>query len=180
MAKFYIYLWFFWVIRMLVVSTLLAGTLSFFITFYFYAREGLPAFESEILTAILNIFTFWFLLLLNFALPLALFINTKYLFNNCINAISLRVVSCAKEEEFLERIGYGDLIKIWRKWLLLIVWISSVFVLFSFLFFYFLLFEGSFFEWLSVYCLYGFILLSGFFALPLLGSRCKSVRLRLC
>lgn len=182
MFKFYLYLWFFWVLRMFLVSITLSAFLSFFITSYFYLTEGLPALESEILTALFKIFTFWFLLLLNLTILIALFINTKYLFNNCINRLCLRLQGCKKEDEgvFLQSMSAWDLVKVWRKLLLLIVWISAIFVLLSFFIFYFLSSEGSFFEWLSVYHLYGYILISGFFAFTLLGSRCKDVSLRLC
>lgn len=179
MVRFYLYLWFLWVLRMLGVTLFMSGFLSLLITTYFFIQKGLPAFESEIISALFEIFIFWFLLLLNLAIPLALFISTKHLFNNCINAISLKLKSC-KDGLFIEDVGHGDGVKVWRKLLFLIVWISAVFVLISFMIFYFFNIEGSFFEFLSVYHLYAFILLSGAFALPLLGSRCKSVSLRLC
>ena len=162
------------------MTLLISGVLSFLFMSYFYIQEGMPPLKTEILKALFEIFGFWFLIFINLAIPLAIFFNTKYLFNNCINAISLRIKSCQEEGKYLEDISYGDLRKVWRKWLFLIVWMSSVFVLLSFVLFYLFASEGSFFEWLRVYYIYGYILLSGAFALPLLGVRCKSVSLRKC
>ena len=182
MWRFYLGLWLVWVARMLSVSLLLSAFFSLLVTASLYLYKGLPPMEAEVNAALAEIATFWFLLLLNLTLPLALFINLKYLFNHCVNAIALRLRSCSlkNSNEYLDPVEYGDLRKVWRKWFLLIIWISSVMVLFSFLIFYFFVSSGSFFEWLSVYHLYSYILLSGFFALTLFGSRCKSVSLKKC
>jgi hypothetical protein len=182
MLKFYTLLWLFWALRMIFVSLLIGALLSILITSFLYLREGSPALSTQILSAVFDIFYFWFLLLLNLAIPIALLINTKYIFNSCINNISLKLISCAKEEqgEFISEVGFADILTVWRKMLFLIVWISAIFVLVSFLYFYLFSTADSFFEWLGVFYIYGFILLGGFFALILLTNRSKNVNLHSC
>jgi len=182
MLKFYSLLWFFWLLRMLLVSLVFSSVVAGGITLFVYMQQGFVPLSGEVLGALYEIFYFWFLLLLNIAIPLALFINAKYLFNHCIDGVSLKLLSCPKEgeQEVIETIGYGDLIKVWRKWLLLIVWGSAALMLFSVLFSYMFTSYSSLFEWFNVYILYLFISFSGFFAIVLLASRCKQVRLSSC
>lgn len=182
MLRFYTQLWLFWVLRMLFVTIVLTSAISLLITFILYLKEGMPKLESEIYRALYTIFSFWFLLLLNLTIPLALFINAKYLFNRCINGVSLKLLSCAKDEkrEVIETIGYGDLVKVWRKWLFLIVWNSAVLMLLSVAYSYLFTSNDSIFDWFNVYILYFFILISGYSSIVLLTSRCKSVRISKC
>jgi|GEM_PF-619971 len=182
MFKFYLQVWLFWVFRMIVVSLILTLIASFLITLLLYLKQGLPPFNEEIYEAVLAIYNFWVLLLLNFTIPIALFINAKYLFNHCIDGISLKLLSCPKDSkgEIIDIIGYGDIVKVWRKWLLLIVWNTAVIMLISVVISYLFTSYESIFDWFSVYLLYTYILMAGFFSIVLLTSRCKSVRMSKC
>jgi len=182
MLRFYSVLWFFWMLRMLLVSILLTSIFSLLVTFSLYMKQGMPAFDIEIYEALFDIFSFWFLVLLNFTIPIALFINAKYLFNHCINGVCLKLLACEKDTQTqtIEIIGYGDLVKVWRKWLLLIVWNTAILMLLSVVYSYLFTSYDSIFDWFSVYLLYFFILASGFFSIILLASRCKSVRITSC
>lgn len=182
MFKFYSIIWFFWVLRMLLVSVALTSVASLFVTLFLYLKQGMPAFNGEIFEALVAIFRFWFLLFLNLSIPLALFINAKYLFNVCANGFSLKLLSCIKDGDVepIEIIGYGDLVQVWRKWLLLIVWNTAVLMLLSVVFSYIFTSYDSLFDWFSVYLLYVFILIAGFFSIVLLASRCKRVSIKAC
>lgn len=182
MLKFYSTLWLAWMLRMLFVSILLTSVVSLIVTLLLYIQEGMPTFNAEIYEALFAIYSFWFLLLLNVSIPLALFINAKYLFNVCVNGFSLNLLSCSRDRdvEVIESIGYGDLVQVWRKWLLLIVWNTAVLMLLSVAFSYIFTSYDSIFEWFSVYLLYFFILIAGFFSIVLLTSRCKRVRIGTC
>jgi hypothetical protein len=182
MFKFYSVVWLGWMLRMFFVSILLTSAVSLLVTLLLYIQQGMPPLNVEIYEALFAIFSFWFLLLLNISIPLALFINAKYLFNACVNDISLKLLSCPKDGdvEVIEHIGYGDLVQVWRKWLLLIVWNTAVLMLLSVAFSYLFTSYNSIFDWFSVYLLYFFILIAGFFSIILLTSRCKRVSIGAC
>lgn len=182
MLSFYISLWLFWLGRMLVLTPLLGMAFSLCVTLLIYAKEGFAPLSSEVLLALFDIFGFWFVLLVNLALLLALFINTKHLFNRCYSGFSLKLLSCSKDAdpEVIYEIGYGDLRKVWRKWLLLIVYHSSAFVLLSTLLHYLLYPSDSLLAWFSISILYIYILLAGFFSLFILANYSKNVRIVKC
>ncbi|MBN2815511.1 MAG: hypothetical protein JXQ67_02425 [Campylobacterales bacterium] len=167
-------------IRLLYITLSSTFTLSLGITLYSYFSQGAIGLEFDVYVALGEVFLFWFALLVNFILPIALFFSVKVLFNNCVEGTSLKLLACVKEENYIESIGYGNLIKVWRKWLLLIVWGSATFVLASFIIHYLLSGFSVSFSFFSIYLLYFFIALSGFFAIVFLASFCKQVRLKRC
>ncbi len=182
MLSFYISLWLFWLVRMLILTPLIGVVLSACVTFVVYAKEGFAPLSADVFGALFDIFSFWFILLVNLALLIALFVNTKYFFNRCYNGFSLKLLSCSKNEDpvVLEEFGYGDLVKVWRKWLLLIVYHSGAFVLLTTLFYYFFYPSNSLLDWFSISILYIFIHLAGFFSLFILANYSKNVRIEKC
>lgn len=167
---------------MLFITLLIASSIALLITFVLYVKQGLAPLSMEILNALLKILEFWFLLAINFAIPLALFINTKYLFNKPLNGFSLKLLTCPKEEnsEIISKIAYGDLVQVYRKMFFLLIWNSAVFMLVAVVFFYLVFSYKSLFDWFSIYLLYLFILLAGYPSIILLMSRCKRVRIIKC
>jgi len=182
MLRFYTLLWLEWVFRMFVVSLLLASVMSFAVTFFLYVSRETPPINLEIYRALLEIFRFWFLLLLNIAIPLALFINIKHLFNRPYSGFSLRLLNYPKDAkaEVLEEIGYADLVLVWRRWLFFIVSFSTLLVLLLALFSYIFTPYSSIFDWFDVYFLYLVVLISGFFSIVLLANRSKYLRVEKC
>lgn len=182
MSKFYFLLWLRWAIRLTLSTFVYGAVLSLLVTGYIYFKQGLPSFDEKVSLALFDIFSFWFMILGNIALLLALFRGMKYLFNRCHNGYVLELSSCPEEGsvELIENVGYGDLVKVWRKWFMLIIWLSGaqmiVALAFSALFFS----SESIFSWFNIYILYGFILLSGYFSFIILGARCKRVRISKC
>ena len=129
MSKFYFFLWLRWSLRVTLCSTLLASALALAITSYIYINQSMPALNSEVFEALLNIFKFWFPIVWSLTLLLALFRSLKYIFNICFAGYELKLYSC-DGKYILEDIGYGDLVKVWRKWFMLIIWlVGSLMVL---------------------------------------------------
>lgn len=182
MLRFYLFLWLEWIVRMFIVTLLFTSIMSLVITLFLYISREMPPLSGEIYRALFEIFRFWFLLLLNIAIPLALFINVKYLFNSSYGGICLRLLSSIKdgEVEVIDTIGYGDLVQVWRRWLFYIVLGSSLLVLLSALFTYLFTQYDSLFDWFSVYTLYLFVTLSGLFSIVLLTKSFKALRLERC
>jgi len=139
----------------------------------------MPSIDAKVFAALRDILDFWFPIVWSFTLLLALFRSIKYIFNTCINGYKLNLLTCS-ESEIIMSIGYGDLVKVWRRWIMLNIWLVGglmvIAVIFTSLFTNF----NGVFEWFSIYWLFSFILLSGYISFMLLGSRCKQVRVVKC
>jgi len=180
--KFYFLLWLKWAVRLTLCSIVFASILSVFITLFIYISQGMPTHSSEIYVALVQVFLFWFVVLWNFTLLIALFRSLKYVFNSCHNGYKLRLLSCPKdtESEVLDYIGYGDLVKVWRKWFMLIIWLVGAQMIFALTITKLFTSYSGIFEWFSIYILYAFILIAGYFSFILLGARCKRVKIVKC
>ncbi len=170
MKKFYFTLWLFWAFRVLISSIASAAVLSLIITAILYVKQGIAPLEKEVLKALFELFKFWFLMTLNFTVLLALFRSVKYIFNRCFAGYSFKLLSCPNKKEYVEVIGYGDLVKFWRKWFMLLIWLTAAFMIIDFVLF----------DYYNIYVLYGAILLSGYFSFIFIGVRCKQVRIVKC
>lgn len=175
-------LWLEWMKRMLFLTFIISASIALFILVGLYIKQGLPKLSFEILSALLDIFMFWFLLVINFVIPIALFISTKFLFNKPVNGFTLKLLTCPKDKkrDILEEITYGDIVKVWRKFFFLLIWMSAIFVMIGIVFFYLFTSYKSLFSWFNIYLLYSFILLSGYPSILLLASRCKKIRIVTC
>lgn len=179
MNKFYLLLWLRWAARVSLCSISFATVLSVFITFIIYINLGMPILSSEVLGALLEIVKFWFPITWSLTLLLALFRSIKYIFNTCTGGYALRLYGC-DENQALEYIGYGDLVSVWRKWFMLIIWMSAVQMVLALVFTYALSDFDGVFAWFNIYWLFGFILFSGYFSFMLLTNRCKRVKIKQC
>ncbi len=179
MSKFYLFLWLKWAARVTVCSVFMAILVSFFITLFLYIKQGLPSFNNEIVSALLQIFKFWFSIVWSLTLLISLFRSLKYLFNNCLAGYELKLLSCDKKE-IIEDIGYGDLIKVWRKWFMLIIWLVAAEMVLAIVFTYVFTSYDGIFEWFNIYFLFIEVLVAGYFSLILLGGKCKQVKVVKC
>ncbi|MDF1874318.1 hypothetical protein JHD48_01065 [Sulfurimonas sp. SAG-AH-194-I05] len=179
MKKFYLFLWLRWVAHVSLFSIFISTIISVFITMYLYVNLGSPSLNPEIQEALIRIFIFWFPIVWSFLLFFSLFTSIKYIFNTSISGYELKLLECNSTEVILV-IGYGDIIKVWRKWLFLIIWLVVVEIIFGLAFVYILTDEMSLFGWFSIYYLYLFILIAGYFSFILMSSRCKKVRIVKC
>lgn len=128
-------------------------------------------------------FSFWFVLFWSMALLVSLFLALKYIFNTCYGGYKIELFSCIEdgEQELLEFIGYGDTVKVWRKWFMLLIWIVAAEMIIALTFIYlFSSSSSSLFSWFNIYILYGFILLGGYFSFMILTMKCKRIRLKKC
>jgi len=167
MSKFYLLLWLRWVLRISLCSIGLAFIVSFILTTIIYINQDMPSLESEVLEALVDIGVFWFPIIWSFTLLLALFRGVKYIFNKNLNGHILKLLDCKYREE-IEIIGYGDLVKVWRKWFMLLIWLVVVEMILSTIFMN---------EWFNIYWLFIAILVAGYFSFVLLGSRCRRVKI---
>jgi len=181
-SKFYLKLWFYWAIRVTLCSLVLAFILSSFITIFIYVKQGMLVLNADIVSALWNVFKFWFMIFWNFTLLIALFRSIKYIFNRCYSGYMFRLYACEKtaKEEVIQVIGYGDLIKVWRRWFMLLIWLvgSQMVILLAFT----LLMSSysSLFEWFNIYVLFGLVLSAGYISFIVLGNRCKQTRIVKC
>ena len=180
MGKFYFWLWLGWVVRVIVCSVASGAVLAALVTAVLYLTKGSASFDAKVLLALEQIFLFWFAVLFNLTLLFALFRSAKYLFNRCYNGYMFAMMVCPKEQTYLEAVGYGDIVKFWRKWLMVLVWIVASFVLLSWVVSLLFIGYGEFFNYFNVWWLYGYILIGGYFSFLLIGLRCKSVKVKRC
>lgn len=179
MHKFYLFLWLRWAAYVTLYSLLIASVLSALMTFILYISRGLPPLDVEMYGALFLIWKFLFPLFWSFSLLVALFRSLKILFNVSISGYEMKLLSCKDSKPLLE-IGYGNLLPVWRKWFLLLIWLASAQMIVALVFTYFLSDFGGVFEWFSIYWLFGFVLLGGYFSFMVLSSRCKRVKIEQC
>jgi len=180
MNRYYLLLWLRWMQRVTLCSIGLASVASMLITLFIYLSQvSIPSLDAEILKALFEVFWFWFTLSWSLALLIALFRSLKYIFNGCQAGYKLRLLSC-DEKEVLADIGYGDLVKVWRKWFMLIIWLVASMMVISLGVTYLLSDYTSIFEWFNIFWLFTFVLVSGYFSFVLMISRCKRVELIKC
>jgi hypothetical protein len=179
--EFYFLVWLKWALRLSACSLIGAGILSTLITFFFY-MQAMVAIDREVYLALCDIFWFWFALSWSLTILIALFRSLKYLFNSCHNGYSFVLHGCSKnfDGEILDAIGYGDLIKVWRKWLMLIIWLVAILMIMAVVFVNIFTSYSAIFDWFSIYVLYVFILMAGYISFILLPARCKVTRIRKC
>ena len=182
MSKFYLFVWLQWALRLTLCSIIMASLLSAFITIIIYVNHGMQTLNSEVILALGAVFKFWFVILWSFTLLIALFRSLKYIFNRCQNGYKLQLLSCPKdgESEVVEIIGYGDLVKVFRRWLMIIIWLVGAQMIIAVIFTKLFTSYQGIFEWFDIYVLYSFVLLAGYFSFMLLGSRCKQVAIVKC
>ncbi len=179
MSRFFLLLWLRWATRLTLCSTFLALFFSSLLTLFVYFSQGAPELISEVNIALFDILKFWFMIFWPLTILIALFRSLKYLFNSCINGFELKLLSC-DTKSYIEQIGYGDLVRVWRKWLMLLIWLVSAFVIFALVYTYALSSYSGLFEWFDIYTLYIFILISGYISFVLMSTRCKKIEIRPC
>ena len=179
MSRFYFILWLRWAARLVTCSVLLAYAITIIITATIYFSSSMPELNTEVFRALKDILDFWFPIVWSLTLLLALFRGIKYIFNTCINGYEFKLLTC-KGDETIEIIGYGDLVKVWRKWFMLNIWLVGSFMIIAVVLTHVFTSFSGVFDWFSIYWLFGFILLSGYFSFMLMGARCKKVKIVKC
>ena len=182
MSRFYLLLWLKWAWYLSLHTTLFATIFTLLITAFIYAKQGFISLNSEVYSALFEVSFFWFSIVWNIALLLVLFRGLKSVFNVCNAGYVLELYSCLNEgkSEKIEVVGYGDLVKVWRKWFMLIIWLVGAQMIFAVAFSALFSSSESIFDWFNIYLLYGFILVAGYFSFMVLGSRCKRVKINRC
>ena len=182
MSRFYFILWLKWAFGVTLSSVGLAAFVSFLITAIIYINHDMRSLNSEVYEALFSIFKFWFVLSWSVTILFAIFRSLKYVFNSCFGDYKMLLFSCENEQksELIETIGYGDLVKIWRKWIMLLIWLVGTFMILTTVFFKLFGSFESVFDWFNIYILYAFILMAGYFSFIILSSKCKKIRIKKC
>lgn len=179
MSRFYLILWLRWAVRLTLCSLSFAVLFSFVITSFIYFSQGMASFSMEILEALFDIFIFWFPIFWSFTILLALFRSLKYIFNSCINGFEFKLLTC-KGSDVIENIGYGDLVKVWRKWFMLNIWLVGTFMILALIYTNLFTSLSGVFDWFDIYWLFAFIIIAGYFSFIILGAKCKRVKVVKC
>jgi len=177
MNRFYILLWLKWFIRVSFCSILIALFISSAVTIYIFFKTSPDSLDGNVLKALFDIERFWFALSFNFAFLFVLFRSIKYIFNKKLDGYEYKLYNCSMQN--IDVIGYGDLIKVWRKWFFMLIWFSAVEMVIVTIIFY-LFGIDELFSWFNIYVLYSFVMIAGYFSFILLPSRCKRVRIVRC
>ncbi|RUM64195.1 MAG: hypothetical protein DSZ04_03090 [Sulfurimonas sp.] len=182
MSKFYLYIWLQWALYLTFSSVLSALILATLVSTYLYLSQGMQPITVEVREALFDITKFWFFPLWSLTLLLFLFRTLKSVFNSCKNNYKLQLLTCPNEgkTEVIEEVGYGDLVKVWRKWFMLIIWLVGGQMIIAVILTYAFSSYDAVFDWFNIYILYTFILIAGYFSFIILSSRCKRVKLVKC
>ena len=180
--RFYLLLWGKWAIRLTISTTLFTLLLASFITTIIYVKQGFIPLDKSVVLALRDVFIFWFSITWNISLLLFLFRGLKYIFNTCSASYSLELLTCPKENrvEKIDIVGYGDLVKVWRKWLMLLIWLVGSEMIFALVVSKIISLNDALFSWFNIYVLYAFILLAGYFSFVILSAKCKRIRIVKC
>lgn len=179
MSSFYFHLWLRWSLRVTLCSISLASLFSILITIFIYLRSSTTSLDAKVFNALFDVFWFWFILLWSLSLLIALFRSIKYIFNTCIQGYELKLLTC-NTKEIIEVIGYGDLVKVWRKWFMLLIWLVASMMIVSVVLTYIFSEYSSIFEWFNIFWLYAFVIVSGYFSFVIMIAKCKRVEIKKC
>lgn len=181
-SKFYFLVWMKWALRLTFNSIGSALFLALLIGLFMYVQNGMPTVTSAVQKALFDITRFWFMILWSLMLLLFLFRAFKGIFNDTLSGYKLELLTCPKEGKttVIDVVGYGDLVKVWRKWFMLIIWLVGTQMIFALIIASLLSLYEHIFDWFNIYVLYGFILVAGYFSFMILPARCKRVELVKC
>lgn len=179
MQKFFFSLWLYWAFLLTLLSIVWGLLLSGCVTVGVYLYKGAPEPDSEITAALYDIGVFWFGILWSAALPVTLLAVTKRLFNRCFYGFRMVLYSCDGSEQ-LDEVRLEDCLKLWRKWLFVIIWAVAAQVLVAAAAVSLLGSGGALLSWFNIYWLYLFVLLAGGITLRAMASRCKRVKVAPC
>jgi len=180
MRRFYLLLWLHWLVRVVLCTLLIAAVGSALATLFIYIKQGSQPIDEAVSAALFDIWYFWFVLSLNIALLFVLFRSVKYLFNRCHAGYVLRLKVCEAKEEFIDPVGYGDLVKVWRKWFMLLIWLVGALMVLAVAFTYIFTSYTTLFAWFNIYILYLFIALGAYLSFIFLIARCKAIKVVKC
>ncbi len=164
----------------------MAFLVSSVVTMLLYFKQGMPPFNDEIYTALYDIFRFWFAISWSLTLLIALFRGFRDIFNTCYGGYEIKLLECfsnvpkGEQPEVLDEVGYGDMIKVWRKWFMLLIWLVGSMMVLALTFTYIFTSYGSVFDWFNIYWLFSFILICGYFSFMIFGIRCKRCKIVRC
>ena len=179
MTRFWAGLWLYWALWVSLISVLLGAAAAVSVTLMLYFLKGAVSLDSEVLGALLDIGAFWFAVTWSLALPLALLLVVKRLFYRCIDHWKLILLSCDGKEQISD-VGVADTLKLWRKWLFVIIWAVAVQTLLVAGVAYLLGLSEGLMGWFGVGWLYLFVLGAGAMTLPLMAVRCNMVKVLRC
>lgn len=178
MRKFWFGLWSYWAVWLTLFSTVTGALLALVATLLTYLATGGAPLNAEIWVALGDLFLFWFGIGWSMALLLGLLLVVKRIFYRCIDHYQLHFVQCPSQTEIRD-LQVGDTVKLWRKWLLALIWVVAVQMILVIAVEY-LFGAEALLGWFSIYWLYVMLMIAGAVTLPLMGARCKSVRVKRC
>ncbi len=177
MRKFWVRLWSYWALWVTLFSLGVAAILDLLLSVTLYVLKGMPTLNGAVLQALWDIGFFWFGILWSVTLLFGLLIVMKRLFGRCYNGWHMQLLTC-NNAEVIEHVLLADVIKPWRKWLMLLIWGVALQILMLVGIGYML--QTLLQEWFNIYVLYVMVLISGFLSLPLLPNRCQRIQVVAC
>ena len=179
MGRFYFLIWIRWTLRVFLCSFTLTFFLSFVVSLALYIKQETPPLTPDVYKALYEIAKFWFMIIWNMALLFVLFRSIKYIFNVPFNGYKFLLSDC-RAQAYIEPIGYGDLVKVWRKWFMLLIWLVVVEMILATFFIYLFSSSEDIFVWFNEFWLFTFVVVAGYFSFILLPNRCKRVKVKKC
>ncbi len=182
-SRFYLYVWVKWALYVTFLSLFSAVVVAAFITVLLYYKQGAVALNDEVYSALKSIFYFWFAPAWSVTLLIALFVSLKSIFKGCYGNFRFILLTCPNEKtqtQQIEKVRFRDLIKVWRKWFMLLIWLVSAQIIVAVVVMKLFTQQESLFSWFNIYVLYAFILVGGYFSFIILGAKCKKIKIRKC
>jgi hypothetical protein len=169
--------WLRWALWVTLFSVVVAALLSLGVTLYIYFAKGAVPLNAQVTAALLEIALFWFAIFWSVTLPIGTFFGMKQLFKHCSNTMRLRLFTCSKEP--VETPHYKDVLKIWRKWLFLMIWgVAVAFIVIIGV--EYIMHSETFLSWFNIYFLYLMLMFSSWVTLKILIKKCRLIEVRPC
>ncbi len=179
MRRFWFLLWLYWAAWLSFFSIGLGMFSALLITGGTYLNKGAVTLSAEVWSALGDLVWFWFALSWSVSLLIGLLLVVKRLFYRCIDHHQLVFVLCLSQEE-IHDLRVEDTIRLWRKWLISIIWAVAAQVVIIIVIEYLTGWGEGVLSWFSIYWLYGFVLIAGAITLPMMDARCKMVKVKQC
>ncbi len=178
MIKFYSLIWLRWIVFLGVYTVAVSLFLDFFLTLFVYIKKGFPSLNEEVLDALKTVFKINFYIVFNISFLISIFLAFKHIFYVCTDNYNFVLLNCKGDEEI--DVTFSELVKVFRKFLFALIWLSAVAVLMVSIVARFVFGFTSMSQWFNIYILISIVILNVYLILFIMPHRCKKVKVRRC
>jgi len=177
--RFIFQVWTAWILIFALIATGMAVGFASLATFIIYSLKGFaPLSQPEVREAIYTIWLFWLSVGYGIGVISALGMGLYFVFDRCIGGRTITLLNC--KGEMVEGPRSKHYFKVWRKWFFAMIWLDAFEALILMGVHQLIFGGGLWMGWFQPLWMVPMMLVSGFFAMVLMLSRCKSLKVDVC